>query len=229
MKVLITILSLFSLWLLHTSGVKNFSYTYKADKYTTITKHKQDGYFTTTYRFASGAPESTIRASNILGPGDSLLFQRSATFRFDRGLVWLSSSPFFRYADYAVYVGGTALRHAYIGAYGTGADPILTTRKRLRGSDSTASFTQIRTNVWEYDATRHLGRQQAAFRLFLTGQGYTNYEGDRVVHPDSISRPGQYFYGPGAPPFDYKLRIYSVGNPATAFPLIEFGGDETAT
>lgn len=101
-------------------------------------------------------------------------------------------------------------------AYGSGAVPIFNTRCRIPGSDNPANWTDAGGNKWWMALS---SPQNVDYRIWV----------------DSVELPKQ--YGPNitsARPVSYdtdwnKLYIYSTSNPATAFSLIEFPSENTAT
>lgn len=132
--------------------------------------------------------------------GDRIFFRRGDTFS-DATLTPPSS--------------GTAGSLITFGAYGTGADPIITCRGELPLWSSTGSWTQSGDSWYMSYGGNY------RFRIWLNG-----IEARRAHYVGDLNAGFRYYYSRNsgdATPL-YQLYIYSATNPATAFTSIEISG-----
>ena len=128
-------------------------------------------------------------------PGDSIFFKRGET---------VSNAG--RYA-LIIRNNGTATNPIYVGAYGTGASPILDPGKTvISGSDVEGNWTNTSGNIWTLSST--IGARN---RIWLDGT-----EIQEAYSPATLNGTyrwhwtGNVFY------------LYSVGNPATTYSTIAY-------
>lgn len=165
---------------------------------------------TTYYVSETGGGDTLATITEVnaltLTAGDSVLFHR--------GDVWNVVD------DAALNVGatedGTSGSRIVIGAYGSGAKPVITCRDTITGSDNTGNWTDQGGNIWTFNfgAT---GAGNGYFRLWVDGVEMTKAENTTVTITDrfAYSNPNVYFY--------------SVGNPATTYSLFEYSGFPTVS
>lgn len=101
-------------------------------------------------------------------------------------------------------------------AYGSGALPIFNTRCRIPGSDNAANWTEESTNKWWMALS---SSQNVDYRIWVDSVELPKQYGANIT----AERPVSYDTDWG------KLYIYSTSNPATAFDLIEYPSENTAT
>lgn len=149
-----------------------------------------------TYNYTAADSIASINAGEYV-EGDILLF--------NRGDTWVGRL--------AIGVSGITF-----GAYGTGAKPIITTRKSLTGWDTALNWEDQGGNVWKWASIPN--PHDKNWRFWLNGVEYAQAEtgaGVTSVKRTSHSRNDFHFY------------VYATSNPATFYTDIEYAGSEQQT
>lgn len=115
-------------------------------------------------------------------PGDNILFERGDTWR----------------EQLTIPSSGSADNHITFGAYGTGADPIIS------GSDVRSGFSRYSGNIW-----RCSSRTTSRMVFFQNGTDY--HWGDRKTSTGSLSNEYDYYQGGG------YLYVYAGSDPDSRY------------
>jgi hypothetical protein len=155
----------------------------------------------------SGSVASPINADQVnynpffkFGPNDSILLNRGDVF-----------------PPLVMYSSGNASSGIYIGSYGTGAKPIITSMRSFPKWANTSSWTQISTNVWRLKLDTLLAYTP---RVWLNGNEYL-----RAKDSTQVSATKRTCWRNADFQFEY---IYSVGNPATYYTSISTANTVTS-
>jgi hypothetical protein len=160
-------------------------------------RHRTTG---TVYYITPATDLRTVSAMPLKA-GDSLLFQRGGVWK---GVLNIKQS-------------GTAASPIYIGAYGKGPLPVLTTRTAFPGWKVAANWRKINATTWAYN---YISPTNKSYRIWLDG-----VEGQRAKDSTAISNRRRFSYLS-----DYMiLYVYATANPATFYKSIEYPSDETGT
>lgn len=140
---------------------------------------------------------SLSKAASSVSPGDIVLFKR--------GSIW--TTPF------SPGVSGTSSNRITYGAYGTGNNPIITSRGALPNWTNQANWTYMNSDRWSIPYGGNFRT-----RLWVDGT-----ERQRAASSGDVTS-GRYYLPDGGP-----LWVYSTQNPALAFSTIEASGVQWAT
>lgn len=143
---------------------------------------------------------SANTAISAANPGDSVRFERGGTYV---GMVDIDAS-------------GAAGNHIIFDAYGSGADPIITTRTSLPGWDTPGNWTNLGSNVWSKSVP--FNNQSTDFRFWLNGSEY--YKSQTSATVNSTKRTSYNVV------YAATLYVYATSNPATFYSSIEYNGTE---
>ncbi len=119
------------------------------------------------------------QSSNMLQPGDQVLFERGGHFR--GGIIWASS--------------GSASASVMYGAYGTGADPI------IDGARAVSDWVQHSGNVWkahvgtQVDQVWTGGTRSVLARTPNTGWFRNDQASGTSLHSDDLTQPNGFWTG----------------------------------
>ena len=125
--------------------------------------------------------------------GDSILFNRGDTWRWQ---LWVDDC-------------GTSDAWLYYGAYGTGAKPKIFNSVQ---ANSTGDWTEVSTNLWQ--------NSNASFTDDVGNLVFNNEAscGIKIMSATpTFTTQGQFWYDY----VNHRIRLYSVGNPATFYTNIE--------
>lgn len=160
-------------------------------------EHKQAG---NVYYIHADTPLQAVNALRLQA-GDSVLFQRGGKWK---GTI-------------AIRQSGLAGRPIYIGAYGTGSKPILTTRTDFPDWKNPSRWRKIAPATWAYT---YRSPTNKSYRIWLDGTEY-----QRAKDSNAISATRRFSYLS-----DFMiLYVYSPSNPATSYKAIDYPSDETGT
>lgn len=153
-----------------------------------------------TYYIKPDTPLQNVN-SIMLKPGDSLLFQR--------GSVWKGALN--------INQSGTDKNPIYIGAFGNGAAPVITTRASFPDWKTPENWRKVNATTWAYS---YRSPTNKSYRIWLDGVEY-----QRAKDSTAISKERRFSYLS-----DYMiLYVYATGNPASFYSSIEYPSDETGT
>jgi len=124
--------------------------------------------------------------------GDSVLFNRGDTWR-----------------EQIAPKAGSAVNYLYYGAYGTGAKPLFLGSKQ---ENSTSDWVNVGTNIWQ--------NSDAAFIVDVGNIVFNNESSCGVklmTATPTFTAQGQFWYDF----LKHRIRMYSIGNPASVYTNIE--------
>lgn len=139
-------------------------------------------------------------AIDAAAAGDVIRFERGGTYV---GKVSINDS-------------GASGNVITVTAYGTGANPIITTRIELPGWNTEGNWTDMGGNVWRKSLT--INDQNTNFRFWLNGTEYARSENAAEV---TITRRTSYNTD-----IIHQLYVYATSNPALFYSSIEYNGTE---
>ncbi|WP_121355569.1 right-handed parallel beta-helix repeat-containing protein [Flavisolibacter nicotianae] len=160
-------------------------------------EHKQAG---NVYYIHADTPLQAVNALRLQA-GDSVLFQRGGKWK---GAVTIRQS-------------GLAGRPIYVGAYGTGSKPVITTRTAFPDWKNPSRWRKIAPTTWAYT---YRSPTNKSYRVWLDGIEY-----QRAKDSNAISSTRRFSYLS-----DFMiLYVYAPSNPATYYKAIDYPSDETGT
>jgi len=155
--------------------------------------------------------------------GDRILFNRGNTFNIVHSTTGADPYENAVTNSQALYIqqSGSAGNPIVIGAYGTGARPIINGRGSVRGWNVTGNWTNTSGNIWRMTGSIWYGQSYGGRgRLWINGTEVRMADSQGAVTP---TQPYSHSYQ-GAEEFSCYLYVYSVGNPATTYSNIEDQG-----
>jgi len=136
---------------------------------------------------------------HTFSPGDSILFKRGSTWR----LIGENFTP----------NSGTSGGDVIVSCYGTGAKPILCASKQ---ENQTSDWTNLGSNLWQ-DADAAFGGSGTSYDVGCLWFNNGTSVGVKKQTIGAVTAQGDFW-------FDFannRIRMYSVGNPATFYSNIE--------
>jgi len=171
------------------------------------------GFGQTTYYFKDGGNDGNTGLSDAqawatiakisgkaFSAGDSILLKRGDTWNVSREGTNLNLTE-----------SGTLANPIVISTYGSGAKPIITGRDTIPGWSGPGNWTNSSGNVWYLT--------NAQFITGLLTRVWINGTAKKTATSTTVIANTPWFSSSG------KLYVYSVGNPATTYTLIEYAGN----
>ena len=176
-----------------------------------------------TYYVSSSQGKDSNNGTSENSPWKSIEKINSSNFQFGDRILFHCDDKWIIKEKFIIKNSGIPQSRIYIGSYGNGKRPIISTIDNLPGWNVANNWHQYNSTIWYIDIAG-LNSGYAYERMWFNGTEYMNSAGLEGANnwdgTYGINSTHRFFNAPGS----NRFYIYAISNPATYYSSIEYQG-----